>query len=352
MTTRRDLQEICSAGDLTGIKTGGSGVQNTVKNGLSTYGDIKYEPQSSEPEYLEGKTYYDTELASLVLMGDVEGFKLPLGQRLVMRVTNSTGATLYQSQCVRVAGSVSGLPSVQTSIATTYEDAIVDGVLARDLPDGEVGYIITFGVAREADLTGYNVDDTLFLSDTIPGGITTVAPDLVTVIGQVADNTANGTALVNIQNHKAIPTTIGIMKGLDTIYTLPDTGAKTTLVGFLGSGGILTPVDPATGEITIPYSGTHRVSVSFSLTFTADGKDARNLHLELFNDDESVTESFQWPIAPDISAISGAFNPPEVFSSGDIIKFRMWNDGEDDIGGLQFQNIAIDIVSIHLRNTA
>ena len=106
---------------------------------------------------------------------DVDGRVVPLRESYVL-VKNMTGGALAAGQAVRLVGGALGVPLVNVAVADTEANAQVLGVLGTAVADGGFGRAWTQGVVGGIDTSTYAVGDLLYLSSTVPGGLTTVAP--------------------------------------------------------------------------------------------------------------------------------------------------------------------------------
>lgn len=136
------------------------------------------------------------------------GVTLQTGQEQHYYVKNQTGTTLLDGRVVSAAGTLgsSGRILVTYSIADGSVDShYVMGVLTQTLTTGSDGYVTEFGLVRGIDTTGtpfgetWNDGDVLWVSPTIPGGMTKVrpeAPNQKTIIAIVVHANANGSLFV------------------------------------------------------------------------------------------------------------------------------------------------------------
>ena len=122
---------------------------------------------------------------------------LPIGQQEVVRVVNVTGASLLGAdyQAVYISGAVGQILQVDLALAVTgVTSAGTLGLVSETIADTLEGFITSSGLVREIDTTGdlqgeiWADGDILYLSPTVAGQITNVAPiapDLTVIIGFV-----------------------------------------------------------------------------------------------------------------------------------------------------------------------
>lgn len=115
---------------------------------------------------------------------------LQIGQEEVIRVVNKTGADLLESQykVVRVRTQAEGgtqgqrLAVVLAQANTKANHTGVLGLVTEDIDNNQEGFITTFGYIRNINTTGslqsetWNDGDTIWLSESVAGGLTNVEP--------------------------------------------------------------------------------------------------------------------------------------------------------------------------------
>ena len=132
-----------------------------------------------------------------------------IGQEIYYRVKNQSGATISNGRVIRNAGAVgaSGRILGEYMIADgTYPFAKTLGIATEDIANGDDGFVTEFGVVRGIDTTGslygesWSDGDVLYVSPTIPGGLTAVepnAPNQVLEMGVVLNADINGSIFVD-----------------------------------------------------------------------------------------------------------------------------------------------------------
>jgi hypothetical protein len=133
-----------------------------------------------KPTAISGRTYFDRSENALSYFPDTNNndVTINIGQESVIRVYNGTGQQINNGQACHItseAPSVNGIPQVRLAIATgstaTGSRYLVSGVATHDIPNGEVGFITSFGVVRDLTITGVTDGSEIYLSDTTPGGL-------------------------------------------------------------------------------------------------------------------------------------------------------------------------------------
>lgn len=157
---------------------------------------------------VEGRMYWDEENQTVSLGlhdGDVS---LQLGQELHYLIKNQSGATIENGRVVRATGTLgsSGRILGEYMIADgSIPPKFTLGIATENILNGDDGYVTEFGVVRGINTTGvpygetWNNGDILWVSSTIPGGLTNVeplSPNLHIEVAIVIDADANGSIFV------------------------------------------------------------------------------------------------------------------------------------------------------------
>lgn len=154
-----------------------------------------------------GKVYFDFVEKSLSYYPE-DGINVIVktGNELYVRAKNSTGSTIFKGSAVKFENTSSGVPEISLTLATkSYGDNQIIGLIAEDILDGYIGYVVRNGKLSGIDLSSYNEGDDLYLSDTIPGSYVAGTSSLkyssrTNKIGYVLDNTSSGSILLDINN--------------------------------------------------------------------------------------------------------------------------------------------------------
>src|SRR6056297_513284 len=70
---------------------------------------VDYVPQDTTPSYNEGRLWYDNLTKALTLFIDSEDVKLNLGREILIRVKNTTGATIPNGSVIYPSGVDNGV---------------------------------------------------------------------------------------------------------------------------------------------------------------------------------------------------------------------------------------------------
>jgi len=149
----------------------------------------------------------------------LNGTVLQNGTEFFFLGQNNTGVDIPNGTVVRYSSSIgnSGNIRVEPDLATLEGNPLHNiGVATDDITNGTVGYITIMGKVRGIQTNGANYGetwangDTLFVSTTIPGGLTNVKPkppypDIIVGI-VISTNVSNGTIRVNPVYPKSLKT--------------------------------------------------------------------------------------------------------------------------------------------------
>lgn len=174
-------------------------VQNVGNQVLS--GALALIPTDKPTE--EGYIYYDTDLNIFKYTTDVPNLELSVGTSLYTRIVNTTGVTLTKGTAVYIdtAGAhvvVNEAAAVSKAIASEFDKSRVLGFVTTNIPNGEQGFAIKYGILKGIDLSAFSTG-TVWLSADIAGGITETRPtggNYPIIAGYIVDNSLSGALLV------------------------------------------------------------------------------------------------------------------------------------------------------------
>jgi hypothetical protein len=217
-----------------GVPSGGTQGQIIVKNSATNYdtgwssqnvvlgeygvsaGYLQLDTTPTQTPAIGRFIWDDTNgTADLLLKGGQTTLKV--GQQQIIRVVNKTGANLLDSQykAVRIRkvseGGAQGqrLAVVLAQGSNENQSTDVMGIVTENIDNNQDGFIVTFGNVENINTTGslqgetWLDGDILFLSPTVPGGLTKVkpsAPDHLVIMGYVEyAHQNNGKLFVKVQ---------------------------------------------------------------------------------------------------------------------------------------------------------
>lgn len=101
--------------------------------------------------------------------------KLQLGQELMFKAHNGTGATIANGSVVRIIGSNNGVVSVELASAANAQGSTI-AVSTQELQNGSTGYVTIIGAVGGIDTSSFSEGASLWLSDTVAGQLTATKP--------------------------------------------------------------------------------------------------------------------------------------------------------------------------------
>lgn len=125
--------------------------------------------------------------------------------KLTTTARNTTGSTIPKGSVVYFSGSTGNLPTLALSQANTELGSTKTiGITATAIADNTNGEVVVQGLAESLDTSAFSSGVALWLSPTVPGGMTTTkpsAPNHMVFIGFVTrSHPTDGTIEVKIQN--------------------------------------------------------------------------------------------------------------------------------------------------------
>lgn len=128
------------------------------------------------PAHSEGLLFYDSTDHTLAYYNDETEMTVNVSQEVILRVRNNTGGALADGDAVYVTGTVGNRPAIAKAIATSETTSRVVGVVTAPIGNNEDGYVTCYGGVASIDTSTWTEGEFLFLSDSVAGGLTNVAP--------------------------------------------------------------------------------------------------------------------------------------------------------------------------------
>lgn len=168
---------------------------------------------------------------------------LQVGQEQHSRVRNNTGSTITNGQVVYISGST----GTNTTVALAKADAsstsqTTIGIATEDIPNGQSGFVTTFGKVRDINTIGLTEGSPVYLSSTVAGGLTSTAPtgDTYPIMVGICERThaANGVIFVHVDREFARKYQVdtALANRLQNITGLVTAGTNVTITGSGTSG--------------------------------------------------------------------------------------------------------------------
>jgi len=212
------------------------------------------------------------------------GVVVQIGQELLVKARNVTGATISNGAVVRINGASGDRPTITPAQADSLANISgVIGIVTADILNNAVGFVTVHGLVRGLDTSTYTEGDELFLSDSVAGGFTSTEPSLSIPVGTVTfANPASGELFANVDNQKHLlefasdPTLIGNFSAATWKTELAIAAADLTATGtpsattyLRGDNTWATVAGGAGGDVVGPASA---VDSNFAAFDTTTGK--------------------------------------------------------------------------------
>ena len=210
------------------IVVGNSTVNTTVNSSLIVANNIFLRPQVGvAANTSEGSVFYDSVNHALNVYTDDPSTPQEIGQQQYLRVVNKSGTALTFGQAVYINGAQGNRPSVNLAIANSINTYDVVGLVSSSsgITNNAEGFIIINGLIQGYDTRSFTAGSVLYLSPSVPGGLTTTPPSYPNyniVVGQSLNSTVNGKIYLSIvRNYLAgIPNTaVSISNGTVITYS-------------------------------------------------------------------------------------------------------------------------------------
>jgi hypothetical protein len=211
------------------------------------------------------------------------GVVLQTGQEQHYYVKNQTGTTLLNGRVIAAAGTLGASGRIIGTYAIadgSIDSHRVMGIATQDILNGDDGYVTEFGLVRNINTTGavfgetWSNGDELWLSTTIPGGLTNVrpsAPNNKVLMALVVYANANGSLFVrptfgsNLQLDEQVEYVVNNLVD-NSLLAWNDTNGRWEQATF---SNLLTLNNGVTGSGTTNYvprwSSTNRLSSTSSI---------------------------------------------------------------------------------------
>ncbi len=302
----------------------------------------------NEPAETPGQLYYANNTLNL---NSVYGTTQQIGEELYTEVSNTTGSDILNGSVVCQQGVSGGLPSAVLALADKYSTSVILGIATMDIPDGETGRVTTFGNVNGLNTNGMDTDILIYLSDITPGGMTTTAPDIASVIGTVlvADLTA-GRLNVRIASNIALPTIFAGIRNATVPTSLPaDLGTTTPITNYGYETRVVMPLDAGAGTLGCANDGIYRANLSFDMAFDGVGPDGKKeIYLGIRDLTNAVLISeIKGFVLKDAETYSFNSNALVDLTAGN--EYRLELRSEIALTNLVFTQSNFDLTSVHIR---
>lgn len=240
--------------------------QNISGSSLYLLGHIQSDTSSAPPSWREGMLFWDSANHTYAVYNEKSDITIQLGQEVLYRVV--AGEDIINGEAVYGSGSISIGGDYYSNVYKAIADATgkksnVVGVATHNIPSGSIGYITTMGVVHDIPTEGLSEGAIVYLSHSVPGGITTTYPPEpyeTVIIGYCIKASGGvGHIFVNVVNTEMINRAF---VGVTVPPSITDNGGGNFTIGT-GSVSLCTTLD-GLGEVK-----NYQIN-SASFTLTAD----------------------------------------------------------------------------------
>jgi hypothetical protein len=112
----------------------------------------------------EGRLQWNSEDGTLEYGLPGGEVNLQVGQEMMVRAVNKTGADISNGVPVTITGQQGGRPTIVPSDADNGDLWIVSGVTTEAILDNSNGYVTTFGIVRGVDTSAFTAGSRLYCS--------------------------------------------------------------------------------------------------------------------------------------------------------------------------------------------
>jgi hypothetical protein len=124
--------------------------------------------------FVEGKLYYNATKKTINAEIDTD-ITLAIGEQELVYCYNP-GAEIPKGSLVYPTGGSGNTPTIQLAKADAEATSLIIGVTIQTIPASGSGFVIVRGVIDGVDTSAFNIGDTLYLSPSVAGAFTKVAP--------------------------------------------------------------------------------------------------------------------------------------------------------------------------------
>ena len=181
------------------------------------------------------------------------------------------------------------------------------------------------GHVHDIDTSLLTQGATLFLSDTIPGGLTNTNPNIASALGTVMlEDGLAGLIFVKIDNLITYPQVTAFHRGQnDGVYSL--TATAQDIVDYTLTTEIIMSADGLLGTISPPLLGVYINTFTGVANFTSLTT-TRTIFFEVYNETTStIIGTYPRNLPRDATQEGISFTAPIDIASGDVLKIRIYS---------------------------
>lgn len=242
----------------------------TKKTGVDS---LQFSLTPTSASAAEGFAYWDVDEGTLNLGMPGGNVNLQIGQEMLIRAYNDTGADMVNGQLVYISGGTGNRPLITLARANAETtSAATVGMTTEAIADHHYGYVTTTGLVRDVNTAGSAAGTLLYLSPTVAGGYTATKPTapnhLVSIGVIVRSHLTEGVIYLSINNgleleelHDVSITSAspGDLLQVNAAGLWSNTNLLSVTkdpTGFYDPANVTETYDPVTRTITITGSGS------------------------------------------------------------------------------------------------
>lgn len=235
---------------------------------------VQFNTTPPTPVYTAGRLHWDDGEYTLAIDTGIDDVTIQVGQENVIRVRNSTGATIINGSVVRILGATGNRPNIVLAQADTAANAYgTIGMTTHDIENNTDGFVTTAGLVRDFNTSAYAEGDAIYLSSTVPGGLTDVEPTIQVQMGFVTvSNASNGVILCSIESHIPIYGSIYVDGGT-VAQTIAQGATYTKSTGFTTDGNDSGGISDVANDQLILTRGAWHITAAISFFTDTDSND-------------------------------------------------------------------------------
>jgi hypothetical protein len=277
----------------------------------------------------EGHVYWNANDHTLNIDTDIET-TIQVGQELIVRVKNTTGASIADGMAVYLSGGSTEIPTVALAKADSPEtsDRVI-GLMTASAADNAESFATLFGKVRNIDTSAFSNGEDVYLSESSAGRLTSsrpVHPNYVIKLGQIGKSSSAGEVIVRPIGsvHDIIDNTFNgaFVENFD--FTIDASGSAGTITGNLErSGG---------GNLTMIFSDGFTVldtTPASSISLTPGASENPQTNFVYINQASKILEvsTSDWPTGEHIKVAELYLRSASLTEAdGGALRNQNWND--------------------------
>lgn len=227
-----------------------------------------FTPQAT-PTHERGRVYFDDVNDCLAYMDSISGTSVQVGQEMIMRARNNTGATILNGSVVYVSGAIGQNSTIALAQANAMPTSEIIGIATHDIPNNTIGKVCVFGQVNDLDTSSFSDGNALFLSSSVAGGLVVTpptSPNFVVAVGVVEHaHPTQGKILVKPQRALANNNSLGTSQSISATQNAVKTYVDNALVQVYKTISANTALDDTFHNAIIWVTATCNITIGAGL---------------------------------------------------------------------------------------